>query len=36
LPLVYFLVFKGASGDIMVDKSKTTLDWDTAWYAPTS
>ena len=36
LPLVYFLVFKGASGDIMVDKSKTTLDWDTAWYAPTT
>jgi cytochrome b6-f complex iron-sulfur subunit len=34
LPLVYFLVFKGASGDIMVDKSKTTLDWEEAWYAP--
>lgn len=32
LPLVYFQVFKGASGDLMVDKSKTTLDWDTAWY----
>lgn len=35
LPLVYFSVFSGASGDIMVDKSKTTLDWDAAWYAPT-
>lgn len=35
LPLVYFKVFKAASGDLMVDKSKTTLDWDTAWYSPT-
>jgi len=34
LPLVYFKVFKGASGDIMVDKSQTTLDWDAAWYSP--
>lgn len=34
LPLVYFEVFKGASGDIMVDKSKPTLDWNAAWYAP--
>lgn len=34
LPLVYFHIFKGASGDIMVDKSKTTLDWDAAWYTP--
>lgn len=34
-PLTYFHVFKGASGDIMVDKSKTTLDWDAAWYQPT-
>lgn len=34
LPLVYFHVFKGASGEIMVDKSKTTLDWDEAWYFP--
>lgn len=33
-PLVYFNVFKGASGDIMVDKNKTTLDWDAAWYSP--
>lgn len=35
LPLVYFLVFKGASGDLMVDKNKTTLDWDAAWYSST-
>jgi cytochrome b6-f complex iron-sulfur subunit len=34
LPLVYFLVFKGASGDLMVDKSKSTLDWEAAWYSP--
>jgi len=36
LPLVYYQVFKGASGEIMVDKSKTTLDWNTAWYSPTT
>ncbi len=36
LPLVYFHVYKGASGDIMVDKSKTTLDWNAAWFAPQS
>ncbi|CCB87619.1 MULTISPECIES: ubiquinol-cytochrome c reductase iron-sulfur subunit [Parachlamydia] len=35
LPLVYFLVFLGASGEIMVDKSKTTLDWSKAWFTPT-
>lgn len=34
LPLVYFSVFKGPSGDILVDKSKTTLDWEAAWYSP--
>lgn len=33
LPLVYFDVFKGASGEIMVDKNKTTLDWNAAWYS---
>lgn len=33
LPLVYFQVFKGASGDLMVDKNKTTLDWNAAWYS---
>lgn len=35
LPLVYYQVFKGASGEIMVDKSKTTLDFEAAWYSPT-
>jgi cytochrome b6-f complex iron-sulfur subunit len=35
LPLVYFEVSKGASGELMVDKSKTTLDWESAWYQPT-
>lgn len=34
-PLVYFKVFRGASGDIMVDQSKTTTDWEEAWYTPT-
>lgn len=34
-PLVYFQVYKGASGDIMVDKAKTTLNWEEAWYSPT-
>ena len=33
-PLVFFKVFQGASGDLMVDKSKTTLDWEEAWYSP--
>lgn len=36
LPLVYFKVFLGASGDIMVDKSKTSLDWNEAWFSPTT
>ncbi len=35
-PLVYYLVYKGASGDLMVDKSKTTLDWNEAWFSPTT
>ncbi len=34
LPLVYYEVFLGASGDLMVDKSKTTLDWQEAWFTP--
>ncbi len=34
LPLVYFVVNLGASGDLMVDKTKTTLDWNEAWFAP--
>lgn len=33
-PLVYFQVFMGASGEIMVDKSKTLLDWNEAWFTP--
>lgn len=36
LPLVYFQVTKGPSGDLMVDKNKTTLDWNKAWYTPTA
>lgn len=32
LPLVFFHVFKGASGDLMVDSSKTILDPLEAWY----
>lgn len=37
LPLVYFQVFKAASGDLMVDKSKTIdpHNWEEAWYSPT-
>lgn len=35
-PLVYFKVYKGASGELMVDKSQTTLDADAAWFAPTA
>jgi cytochrome b6-f complex iron-sulfur subunit len=33
-PLVFFEVYKGASGDLMVDKAKATLDWQAAWYTP--
>ena len=36
LPLFYFNVFKAASGDLMVDKQQTTLDWEIAWYPPGS
>lgn len=35
-PLVFFDVFRGASGDLMVDKAKETLDWEEAWYSPTT
>lgn len=35
-PLVFYHVFKGASGDIMVDSSKTTLDANEAWYVSTT
>jgi len=34
-PLDFFTVFKGASGDLMVDKNKPTLDPDAAWYSST-
>jgi len=34
-PLIFYGVFKGASGEIMVDKSKTTLDPNDAWFSPT-
>jgi cytochrome b6-f complex iron-sulfur subunit len=33
LPLVFFQVYKGASGDLQVDKGKTTLDPTVAWYS---
>lgn len=33
-PLVFFEVFTGASGDLLVDKSKATLDWEAAWFTP--
>lgn len=36
LPLVYFDVYKGASGDLMVDKNKTTLDYNEAWFSPST
>lgn len=34
LPLVYYQASLGASGDIMVDKNKTLLDWNAAWFSP--
>lgn len=34
--LVFFKVYKGASGDLLVDKAKITLDWEDAWYTPTT
>lgn len=33
-PLVYYSVFKGASGDLMVDKSKEIADPAKAWFSP--
>jgi len=33
-PLVFFKVFQGASGDLMVDKAVTSLDWNAAWFNP--
>ena len=35
-PLVFFQVFKGASGDLMVDTTKTILDASEAWYISTA
>lgn len=34
--LVFFNVYKGASGELLVDKAKSTLDWESAWYTPTT
>lgn len=31
-PLVFFDVYKGASGDILVNKASSTLDADSAWF----
>ncbi len=33
-PLVFFKVYKGASGDLLVDKAQATLDWNDAWFTP--
>lgn len=32
LPLVYYLISLAPSGDLLVDKTKTTLDWNEAWF----
>ena len=34
-PLVFFKVYRGASGELLVDKSRTTLDAVEAWFTPT-
>lgn len=34
-PLVYFQVFKGASGELLVDKSRKISDPSEAWFTPT-
>lgn len=34
--LVFYKVYKGASGDLLVDKARTTLDWEAAWFTPTT
>ncbi|MEC7840230.1 MAG: Rieske 2Fe-2S domain-containing protein [Chlamydiota bacterium] len=34
--LNFYTVYQGASGDLIVDKAKTTLDWEAAWYTPTA
>ena len=33
-PLVYFQVFKGASGELLVDKSKKIHEPEAAWFTP--
>ncbi len=35
-PLVFFKIHKGASGELLVDKSKTTLDPAESWYTATA
>jgi len=35
-PLVYFQVFKGASGELLVDKAKSIHAPDDAWYSETA
>jgi cytochrome b6-f complex iron-sulfur subunit len=35
-PLVYFKVFKGASGELLVDKSRPIHNPKEAWYSPVS
>jgi cytochrome b6-f complex iron-sulfur subunit len=34
LPLVYFQVFRGASGELLVDKNKQINEPDDAWFLP--
>lgn len=36
LPLVYFNVSRSASGELLVDKSKQSLDPEGAWFTPTA
>ncbi|MCB1113264.1 MAG: Rieske 2Fe-2S domain-containing protein [Chlamydiia bacterium] len=35
LPLDFFEIYKGSSGELMVDKSKPTLDYQAAWFKMT-
>ncbi len=34
-PLIYFTVYQGASGDLLVDKSREIQDPSQAWFTPT-
>lgn len=36
LPLVYFQVYRGAAGDLLVDKSKKINTPEDAWFTPTA